>query len=558
VTTGRVYISRDVVFDENVFPFASLHPNAGKRLREETLLLPPQNTACTNGDASHVDHMPLPIIPIVTNHVQDTPPPDDDRESLSDAEHDGENLTENAEETSENSSQENVAENDELGADSEEDSPATSYPSDPEADPVSSARGRQQQQQSPHAGPAPFRVYTRRPRQPSPLRDPPVINASPTEQRMENRSPPQAPSQSRSPVRQPRSPSPIGQEPGPDSPADPHVAPASTGSSVAPPAAVAPVARMQTRLQKGIKTPKIYTDGTIRYGLLAATGEPCSLSEALGNPKWRKAMEEEYDALLKNHTWHLVPPSSSKNLIDCKWVYRIKKRADGTIDRYKARLVAKGFKQRYGIDYEDTFFPVVKAATIRTVLAISVARGWTLRQLDVKNAFLHGVLEEEVYMRQPPGFENPSAPNFVCKLDKALYGLKQAPRAWYSRLSSKLQSLDFVPSKADTSLFLYQKANVTIFMLIYVDDIIVSSSSDQAIVALVKELNKDFAIKDLGDLHYFLGIEVKKIQNSLLLTQEKYAMDILDKVGIRDCKPSPTQLSSSDPLSLVSGDPLGP
>jgi histone deacetylase 1/2 len=225
---------------------------------------------------------------------------------------------------------------------------------------------------------------------------------------------------------------------------------------VAPPAAVAPVARMQTRLQKGIKTPKIYTDGTIRYGLLAATGEPCSLSEALGNPKWRKAMEEEYDALLKNHTWHLVPPSSSKNLIDCKWVYRIKKRADGTIDRYKARLVAKGFKQRYGIDYEDTFSPVVKAATIRTVLAISVARGWTLRQLDVKNAFLHGVLEEEVYMRQPPGFENPSAPNFVCKLDKALYGLKQAPRAWYSRLSSKLHSLGFVPSKADTSLFLYR------------------------------------------------------------------------------------------------------
>jgi hypothetical protein len=210
------------------------------------------------------------------------------------------------------------------------------------------------------------------------------------------------------------------------------------------------------------------------------------------------------------------------------------------------------------MDYEDTFSPVVKAATIRIVLAISVASGWKLRQLDVKNAFLHGVLEEEVYMRQPPGFENPKAPNFVCKLDKALYGLKQAPRAWYSRLSSKLHSLGFVPSKADTSLFLYQKANVTIFMLIYVDDIIVSSSSDQAIVALVKELNKDFAIKDLGDLHYFLGIEVKKIQNSLLLTQEKYAMDILDKVGIRDCKPSPTQLSSSDPLSLVSGDPLGP
>jgi histone deacetylase 1/2 len=161
-------------------------------------------------------------------------------------------------------------------------------------------------------------------------------------------------------------------------------------------------------------------------------------------------MEEEHDALLKNNTWHLVPSSSGRNLIDCKWFYRIKRRADGTIDRYKARLVAKGFKQRYGIDYEDTFSPVVKVATIRTVLAISVSRGWNLRQLDVKNMFLHGVLEEEVYMRQPPGFENPNAPHHVCKLDKALYGLKQAPRAWYSRLSSKLHDLDFVPSKADT------------------------------------------------------------------------------------------------------------
>ena len=118
--------------------------------------------------------------------------------------------------------------------------------------------------------------------------------------------------------------------------------------------------------------------------------------------------------LMQNRTWHLVPSSPHRNIVDCKWVFRIKKRADGSIDRYKARLVAKGFKQRYGIDYEDTFSPVVKIATIRIVLAISVSRGWSLRQLDVKNAFLHGVLEEEVYMKQPPGFEHPDAPNHVC------------------------------------------------------------------------------------------------------------------------------------------------
>jgi histone deacetylase 1/2 len=155
--------------------------------------------------------------------------------------------------------------------------------------------------------------------------------------------------------------------------------------------------------------------------MLSSTGEPCTLTEALGDENWCNAMNEEYKALMDNKTWHLVPPSRNKNLIDCKWVYRIKKKADGTIDRYKARLVAKGFKQRYGIDYEDTFSPVVKIATIRTVLALSVSRGWSLRQLDVKNAFLHGVLEEEVYMRQPPGFEDPNVPNYICKLLIKLY-----------------------------------------------------------------------------------------------------------------------------------------
>jgi hypothetical protein len=134
--------------------------------------------------------------------------------------------------------------------------------------------------------------------------------------------------------------------------------------------------------------------------------EPTTVQQALSDPKWHTAMDEEYSALMKNHTWHLVPSHTAKNVVDCRWIFKIKRKADGSIDRYKARLVAKGFKQRYGIDYEDTFSPVVKIATVRLVLAISVSRGWTLRQLDVKNAFLHGVLEEEVYMRQPPGYED--------------------------------------------------------------------------------------------------------------------------------------------------------
>jgi histone deacetylase 1/2 len=142
-------------------------------------------------------------------------------------------------------------------------------------------------------------------------------------------------------------------------------------------------------------------------------------------------MDAKYTALMKNNTWHLVPSQKGRNIIDCKWVYKIKRKLDGSLDMYKARLVAKGFKQRYGIDYEDTFSLVIKSTTIRVILSIAISRGWSLCQLDVQNAFLHGVLEEEVYMRQPPGYEDPSIPNYLCKLDKTLYGLKQAPRAWY-------------------------------------------------------------------------------------------------------------------------------
>ncbi|XP_073352573.1 retrovirus-related Pol polyprotein from transposon RE1 isoform X1 [Aegilops tauschii subsp. strangulata] len=267
-------------------------------------------------------------------------------------------------------------------------------------------------------------------------------------------------------------------------------------------------------------------------------------------------MNEEFVALQKNKTWHLVPPQQGKNLIDCKWVFRIKRKSDGTIDRYKARLVAKGFKQRYGIDYEDTFSPVVKAATIRLVLSIAVSRGWSLRQLDVQNAFLHGALEEEVYMKQPPGFVNKNVPSYICKLDKSLYGLKQAPRAWYSRLSHKMQQLGFVPSKSETSLFIYNKHNTYIFVLIYVDDIIVTSSSDEAVTGLLKDLSTEFALKDLGDLHYFLGIEVKKHEDGLHLSQEKYAADMVKKAGLQGYKPSPTPMSSSEKLSLTEGQLL--
>jgi histone deacetylase 1/2 len=172
--------------------------------------------------------------------------------------------------------------------------------------------------------------------------------------------------------------------------------------------------------------------------------------------------------------------------------------------------------------------------------------------------FLHGVLEEDVYMKQPPGYENSTYPHYVCKLDKALYGLKQAPRAWYARLSEKLVSLGFYASKSDTSLFIYMKGSITIYLLVYVDDIIVVSSSSKAVEALLADLKRDFALKDLGELSYFLGIEVKKMNDGILLSQSKYASDLLKKVDMEHCKPVATPLSVSEKLSAYVGNPLVP
>ena len=161
-------------------------------------------------------------------------------------------------------------------------------------------------------------------------------------------------------------------------------------------------------------------------------------------------MHQEFDALQKNGTWCLVPRKPGINIIDSKWVFKVKHRADGSVERYKARLVAKGFKQRYGLDYADTFSPVVKPTTIHLLLSLVVCQKWHLRQLDIQNAFLHGILDEEVYMRQPPGFEDPANPYHLCRLVKIIYGLKQAPRAWHARLSSVPGKLGFKASAADT------------------------------------------------------------------------------------------------------------
>jgi hypothetical protein len=190
------------------------------------------------------------------------------------------------------------------------------------------------------------------------------------------------------------------------------------------------------------------------------------------------------------------------------------------------------------------------------IQSLVVCRGWVLHQLDVQNAFLPGILEEEVYMKQPPGFIDSNYPSYHCKLDKALYCLKQAPCAWYSRLSEKLQYLGFSPSKADISPFHYSKGSVTMYLLVYVDDIIIVSSSSSAISGLLHALQHDFALKDLGSLHYFLGIEVQKTDDGLRQSQKKYTVDLLQRAGMLSYKPVSTPLAASTKISAHDGDLL--
>jgi hypothetical protein len=231
-------------------------------------------------------------------------------------------------------------------------------------------------------------------------------------------------------------------------------------------------------------------------------------------------MLEEYDALLQNHTWDLVPRPRQANIVTGKWIFKHKFSADGTLERYKARYVLRGFTQCLGVDFAETFSPVVKPATVRTVLSLALSWRWPIHQLDVKNAFLHGTLIGTVYSQQPSGFEDSTHPDYVYRLNKSLYGLKQAPCAWYSRFATYLLSLGFAEAKSDTSLFIYQSGFDSAKLLLYVDDIILTASSTGLRQRIVSALQREFAMKDLGELHHFLGMHVQHCGDGLLLSQE--------------------------------------
>jgi hypothetical protein len=268
------------------------------------------------------------------------------------------------------------------------------------------------------------------------------------------------------------------------------------------------------------------------------------------------AMLEEMEALEKNRTWDLVPCPKGKKVVDYKWVYTVKQDANGQIKRYKARLVARGYSQTYVIDYDETFAPVAKMTTIRTLISCAANFDWPLYQLDVKNAFLHGDLQEEVYMEIPPGFETDQTSGKVLKLKKSLYGLKQSPRAWFDCFRRAMCNLGYKQCNGDHTVFYRHNGNHITILAVYVDDMIITGDDPLEVTKLKENLCAQFEVKDLGQLRYFWGIEIARSPKGIIHSQQKYALDLLKDIGMILCRPSSTPIEKNHKMCTEFGDPV--
>ncbi|KAK8621081.1 hypothetical protein V6N13_067524 [Hibiscus sabdariffa] len=259
-------------------------------------------------------------------------------------------------------------------------------------------------------------------------------------------------------------------------------------------------------------------------------------------------MQEELNQFDRSNVWTLVERPNDKSTIGTKWVFRNKLDESGNIVRNKARLVAQGYTQEEGIDFDETYAPVARMEAIRMLLAFACHHEFKLFQMDVKSAFLNGFINEEVYVEQPPGFEDPKFPNHVFKLSKALYGLKQAPRAWYERLSNFLVEKGFNKGNVDTTLFIKNDGKDILVVQIYVDDIIFGSTNELLCQDFAKLMQCEFEMSMMGELSFFLGLQIKQRKDDIFINQAKYIKEKLKKFGMENVKPQATPMSSSTKL----------
>ena len=280
--------------------------------------------------------------------------------------------------------------------------------------------------------------------------------------------------------------------------------------------------------------------------------EPSSYKETLKSrysKEWMGAMNSEMESLRVNQTWKLVPKPANCSLVDCKWLFKVKQESEKV--RFKARLVAKGFTQKEGIDYAEIFAPVVKFTTVRIMLALVAHFDWEMKQMDVTTAFLHGELDKNIYMHQPEGFVDPKLPDHVCLLKKALYGLKQSPRQWNIRFDKCMQSMMFKRCSSDHCLYFKNIDSKPIFLLLYVDDMLIVSPCLKSVKHVQKCLCENFDMKDLGDAKKILGMNIIRDRKnfSLVLNQSAYVDKILSKFSISDAKSVNVPLASHFVLS---------
>ncbi|GJU66516.1 retrovirus-related pol polyprotein from transposon TNT 1-94 [Tanacetum coccineum] len=260
-------------------------------------------------------------------------------------------------------------------------------------------------------------------------------------------------------------------------------------------------------------------------------------------------MQEELNQFVANDVWELVPQPRNMTIIGTKWVFRNKLDENGIVSRNKARLVAQGYNQQEGIDYDETYAPVARLESIRILLAYACALDFKLFQMDVKSAFLNGFINEEVYVAQPPGFIDFEKPDHVYKLKKALYGLKQAPKAWYDRLKAFLIKHEYKMGMVDNTLFTKKKSSNLIIVQIYVDDIIFGSTCQDMCDEFAKIMHDEFEMSMMGELNFFLGLQIKQMEDGIFFNQSKYIKEMLKKFGLEDSKPMKTPMSSDTKLT---------
>ncbi|GJU32029.1 retrovirus-related pol polyprotein from transposon TNT 1-94 [Tanacetum coccineum] len=280
-----------------------------------------------------------------------------------------------------------------------------------------------------------------------------------------------------------------------------------------------------------------------------STIEPKNVNEALGDESWIVAMQEELNQFIANDVWELVPQPKNMTIIGTKWVFRNKLDENGVVSRNKARLVAQGYNQQEGIDYDETYAPVARLESIRILLAYACALDFKLFQMDVKSAFLNGFINEEVYVAQPLGFIDFEKPDHVYKLKKALYGLKQAPKAWYDRLKAFLIKHEYKIGMVDNTLFTKKKSSNLIIVQIYVDDIIFGSTCQDMCDEFAKIMHDEFEMSMMGELNFFLGLQIKQMEDGIFFNQSKYIKEMLKKFSLEDSKPMKTPMSSDTKLT---------